>query len=133
MRAEDLTSEDTFDFIYTQISLHEMDDARIVLQNARRALHDGGIMLITEIRGPESIEECRGRYNAVLAHIDLFYEIPQAIAKGGHAVGFFTRSEIEDMAAEAGLGQVRELELEQPLYAAFVATKRTGAEPISAT
>lgn len=123
MRAEDLTSEDAFDFIYTQISLHEMDDARVVLQNARRALRDGGIILITEIRGPESIEECRGMYNAVLAHIDLFYEIPQAVAKGGHAVGFFTRAEIEEMAADAGLGTVRELELEQPLYAAFVATK----------
>jgi ubiquinone/menaquinone biosynthesis C-methylase UbiE len=123
MRAEDLTSEDAFDFIYAQISLHEMDDARIVLQNARRALRDGGIILITEIRGPESIEECRGTYNAVLAHIDLFYEIPQAIAKGGHAVGFFTRAEVEEMAAEAGLGAVRELELEQPLYAAFVAMK----------
>lgn len=123
MRGEDLTSEDAFDFIYTQISLHEMDDARIVLENAKRALKDDGILLITEIRGPESIEECRGTYNAVLAHIDLFYEIPQAVAKGGHAVGFFTRAEIEEMAAGAGLRNVRELELEQPLYAAFVAEK----------
>ncbi|MBI5287651.1 MAG: methyltransferase domain-containing protein [Chloroflexi bacterium] len=123
MRAEDLTSVDSFDFIYTQISLHEMDDARIVLVNARNALREGGTLLITEIRGPESIEDCTGLYNAVLAHIDLFYEIPQAVAKGGHAVGFFTRSEIEEMAGEAGLTGVRELELEQPLYAAFVATK----------
>lgn len=123
MRAEDLTSVDSFDFIYTQISLHEMDDARVVLVNARNALREGGTLLITEIRGPESIEDCIGLYNAVLAHIDLFYEIPQAVAKGGHAVGFFTRFEIEEMAGEAGLTGVRELELEQPLYAAFVATK----------
>ncbi len=123
MRGEDLTSEDAFDFIYTQISLHEMDDARVVLANARRALKDGGTLLITEIRGPERIEDCAGTYNAVLSAIDLFYEIPQAVAKGGHAVGFFTRGEIEEMAADAGLGAVRELELEQPLYAAFAATK----------
>ncbi|HYM16446.1 MAG TPA: class I SAM-dependent methyltransferase [Dehalococcoidia bacterium] len=123
MRGEDLTSEDAFDFIYAQISLHEMDDARVVLANARRALKDDGTLLITEIRGPERIEDCTGTYNAVLAHIDLFYEIPQAVAKGGHAVGFFTRGEIEEMAAAAGLGEVRELELEQPLYAAFVARK----------
>lgn len=123
MRGEDLTSEDAFDFIYTQISLHEMDDARTVLANARRAMKDGGTLLITEIRGPERIEDCEGMYNAVLSHIDLFYEIPQAVAKGGHAVGFFSRSEIEEMAAEAGLSGVRELDLEQPLYAAFVATK----------
>jgi ubiquinone/menaquinone biosynthesis C-methylase UbiE len=129
MRAEDLTSEDAFDFIYTQISLHEMDDARIVLENARRALRDGGTILITEIRGPESIEDCRGTYNAVLAHIDLFYEIPQAIAKGGHAVGFFTLEEVAEMAAAAGLGEVRELDLEQPLYAAFVATKEPTSIP----
>src|SRR6185437_9261192 len=31
MRAEDLTGEDAFDFIYTQISLHEMDDPAAVL------------------------------------------------------------------------------------------------------
>ena len=123
MRGEDLTSEDAFDFIYTQISLHEMDDARIVLTNARRALKEDGVLLITEIRGPERIEDCTGPYNAVLAHIDLFYEIPQAVAKGGHAVGFFSRTEIEEMAADAGLSGVRELELEQPLYAAFVAHK----------
>src|SRR5438477_7117918 len=42
-------------------------------------------------------------YNAVLAHIDLFYEIPQAIVKDGHAVGFFTAAEIEAMASAAGL------------------------------
>jgi SAM-dependent methyltransferase len=123
MRAEDLTSEDAFDFIYTQISLHEMDDARIVLANARRALRDGGTLLITEIRGPAGPAECTGAYNAVLAHIDLFYEIPQAIAKGGHAVGFFSRDEVERMAREAGFENPRELELEQPLYAAFVVTK----------
>lgn len=123
MRAEDLTGKDAFDFIYVQISLHEMDDARIVLANARRALKDDGTLLITEIRGAARTEDATGAYNAVLSHIDLFYEIPQAIAKGGHAVGFFTRAEIEEMAAGAGLCNVRELDLEQPLYAAFVAQK----------
>ncbi len=123
MRGEDLTSEEAFDFIYVQISLHEMDDARIVLDNARRALKEGGTLVITEIRGPERMEEAQGAYNAVLSHIDLFYEIPQSVAKGGHAVGFFTRTEIEEMAASAGLHNLREITLEQPLYAAFVATK----------
>jgi ubiquinone/menaquinone biosynthesis C-methylase UbiE len=123
MRGEDLTSEDAFDFIYIQISLHEMDDARVVLANARRALKDDGTLLITEIRGPERVEESRGAYNAVLSHIDLFYEIPQSVAKGGHAVGFFTLAEIQQMAGEAGLREVREVELEQPLYAAFAASK----------
>jgi ubiquinone/menaquinone biosynthesis C-methylase UbiE len=123
MRGEDLTSEDAFDFIYAQISLHEMDDARIVLANARRALKEDGILLVTEIRGAERIEDCVGEYNAVLSHIDLFYEIPQAVAKGGHAVGFFSRAEFEEMASDAGLRGVRELHLDQPLYAAFVAFK----------
>lgn len=123
MRGEDLTSEQVFDFIYIQISLHEMDDARVVLANAQRAMKDGGTLLITEIRGAERIEDCQGAYNAVLSHLDLFYEIPQAVAKGGHAVGFFSRSEIEEMALEAGLSDVRELQLQQPLYAAFAATK----------
>jgi ubiquinone/menaquinone biosynthesis C-methylase UbiE len=123
MRGEDLTSEDAFDFIYAQISLHEMDDARVVLANARRALKDDGMLLVTEIRGAERIEDCVGAYNAVLSHIDLFYEIPQAVAKGGHAVGFFSRAEFEEMATAAGLRGVRELHLDQPLYAAFIAFK----------
>jgi len=123
MRAEDLTSEDAFDFIYAQISLHEMDDARVALTNARRALKEEGTLLITEIRGPERIEDAVGPYNAVLAHIDLFYEIPQALVKDGHAVGFFTAAEIEAMASAAGLRNIRELSLEQPLYAAFAAEK----------
>jgi ubiquinone/menaquinone biosynthesis C-methylase UbiE len=123
MRGEDLTSEDAFDFIYTQISLHEMDDARIVLANARRALKEHGTVLITEIRGTERMEDAVGAYNAVLSHIDLFYEIPQALSKGGHAVGFFTRAEVEQMATEAGLRNFREVQLDQPLYAAFAAEK----------
>ena len=123
MRGEDLTSEDSFDFIYVQISLHEMDDARVVLQNAQRALRAGGILLVTEIRGPERMEEAVGPYNAVLSHIDLYYEIPQAVAKGGHAVGFFTAAEVSDMATAAGFTDVREIELAQPLYAAFAAWK----------
>jgi SAM-dependent methyltransferase len=123
MRAEDLTSEDAFDFIYIQISLHEMDDPRIVLANARRALKDDGLLLITEIRGAERLEDCTGTYNTVLSAIDLFYEVPQAIAKGGLGVGFFSRADVEAMAAEAGLSGLRELHLEQPLFAAFVAHK----------
>ncbi|HEX5478479.1 MAG TPA: hypothetical protein VFY79_02035, partial [Dehalococcoidia bacterium] len=91
--------------------------------NARRALKADGVLLITEIRGAEQIEDAAGDYSTVLAHIDLFYEIPQSLAKGGHAVGFFSAADIREMATEAGLRDVRELELEQPLYAAFVATK----------
>jgi SAM-dependent methyltransferase len=123
MSAEDLTSEDAFNFIYTQISLHEMDNPTAVLENARRALKDDGVLLITEIRGPEGIEDATGDYNAVLSHIDLFYEIPQGLAKGGAAVGFFTAPQLREMAAAAGLRNFRELQLEQPLYAAFVAEK----------
>jgi len=123
MRAEDLTSEDAFDFIYVQISLHEMDDPKTVLANARRALKDDGVLLITEIRGAEKLEDCTGSYNAVLSGIDLFYEVPQSIAKGGPGVGFFTAAEIERMSQEAGLREFRELDLEQPLYAAFAAMK----------
>jgi SAM-dependent methyltransferase len=123
MRGEDLTSEEAFDFIYIQISLHEMDDAQIVLENARRALKEGGVLLITEIRGPERIEDCVGAYNAVLSHIDLYYEIPQALSKGGHAVGFFTIGELRELCTAAGLRNLRELTLEQPLYTAFVAEK----------
>jgi hypothetical protein len=69
------------------------------------------------------MEDASGAYNAVLSHIDLFYEIPQALAKGGHAVGFFTRAEVQEMASEAGLRNFREVELDQPLYAAFAAEK----------
>ncbi|MBF6600416.1 MAG: methyltransferase domain-containing protein [Dehalococcoidia bacterium] len=123
MRAEDLTSEDAFDFIYTQISLHEMDDALTVLTNAGRALKEDGVLLITEIRGAERIEDATGDYGTVLAHIDLFYEIPQALAKGGRGVGFFSADEIRRLATEAGLRGVRELTLDQPLYAAFAANK----------
>ena len=61
--------------------------------------------------------------NKALNGIDLFYEIPQSVAKGGHAVGFFTRAELQQMCDEAGLRNLRELDLEQPLYAAFVAEK----------
>jgi ubiquinone/menaquinone biosynthesis C-methylase UbiE len=123
MRGEDLTSEDAFDFIYIQISLHEMDDPGRVLENVRRALKDDGVLLVTEIRGPERMEDARGTYNAVLSHIDLFFELPQGIAKGGPGVGFFTREQVERMALDAGLRDVREVELEQPLYAAFLARK----------
>jgi hypothetical protein len=93
------------------------------LESARRALKDDGTLLITEIRGPERIEDASGDYNAVLSHIDLFYEVPQGIAKGGAAVGFFTAAQVREMAGAAGLRNVRELQLEQPLYAAFAAEK----------
>jgi hypothetical protein len=94
-----------------------------VLSNARRALKDEGLLLITEIRGAERVDDAVGDYSAVLAHIDLFYEVPQGIAKGGHAVGFFNAEQVREMAEAAGLRNIREIELEQPLYAAFVAEK----------
>ena len=126
MRGEDLTSEDAFDFIYTQISLHEMDDARVVLANARRALKDDGTLLITEIRGPERIEDCAGDVQRrAVAHRPVLRD------PAGRREGRPRRRLLHPGArsrrwpTDAGLRNVRELELEQPLYAAFAAGEVT--------
>ncbi len=127
MRSEDLNVENVFDFVYVQAALHEMDDVVAALQNARRALVEGGILLVTEIRGPERLEDFTGAYNAALAHMDFYYEIPQSVAKEGLAVGFLGRRHIEALAQEAGFGSIQELELPLPLYAAYYAMKEAAA------
>lgn len=123
MRSEDLNIENVFDFVYIQTALHEMDDIVAALANARRALVEGGVLLITEVRGADRVEEATGPYQATLAHMDLFYEIPQSLAKGGIGVGFLNRQQVESLALGAGFSEVRELDLPVPLYAAFYAVK----------
>ncbi|HWQ28940.1 MAG TPA: class I SAM-dependent methyltransferase [Dehalococcoidia bacterium] len=123
MRSEDLNIENVFDFVYVQTALHEMDDVVTALANARRALVEGGVLLITEVRGAERVEDATGAYHAALAHMDLFYEIPQSLAKGGLGVGFLNRQQVESLAVGAGFSEIRELELPVPLYAAFYAIK----------
>lgn len=123
MRSEDLNIENVFDFVYVQTALHEMDEVVTALRNARRALVEGGILLVTEVRGAERVEDATGPYHAVLSHIDLYYEIPQSLAKGGLGVGFLNRQQVEALALEAGFSEVRELELPVPLYAAFHTVK----------
>lgn len=123
MRSEDLNIENVFDFVYVQTALHEMDDVVTALANARRALVEGGVLLITEVRGADRVEEATGPYQAALAHMDLFYEIPQSLAKGGMGVGFLNRQQVESLAIGAGFAEVRELDLPVPLYAAFYAVK----------
>ncbi|HXF51359.1 MAG TPA: class I SAM-dependent methyltransferase [Dehalococcoidia bacterium] len=123
MRSEDLNVENVFDFVYVQTALHEMDDVAAALVNTRRALVDGGVLLITEVRGAERVEDATGPYQAVLAHMDLFYEIPQSLAKGGLGVGFLNKRQVESLALSAGFAEVRELDLPVPVYAAFYAVK----------
>lgn len=123
MRSEDLTVENVFDFVYVQTALHEMDDVAMALANTRRALVEGGVLLITEVRGADRVEDATGPYQAVLAHMDLFYEIPQSLAKGGLGAGFLNRRQVESLALGAGFTEVRELDLPVPLYAAFYAVK----------
>jgi SAM-dependent methyltransferase len=123
MRSEDLNIENVFDFVYIQTALHEMDDIVTALANARRALVEGGILLITEVHGADRVEEATGPYQAVLAHMDLFYEIPQSLAKGGLGVGFLNRQQVESLAIGAGFTEIRQLDLPVPLYAAFYAVK----------
>ena len=123
MRGEDLTSEDAFDFIYTQISLHEMDDARIVLANARRALKDDGVLLITEIRGPERSRTPSAITTRCSRTSTCSTRSRRRSRRAATPPASSRSAEFEAMATESGLRDIRELHLEQPLYAAFVARK----------
>jgi len=121
MRSEDVTAEGEFDLVYAQNSLHETEDPSLVVANAYRALSEGGVLLVIEVRGAGRVEEAVGRVQALLAHMDLYYEIPQGLAKGGPGVGFLNLDEVRAMAREAGFREVREIPSDHPSFAAFYA------------
>ena len=124
MRGEDLTSEDAFDFIYAQISLHEMDDARIVLANARRALKDDGILLVTEIRGRGAASRTASAPTTRCCRTSTCSTRSRRRSRRAAtpSASSRARSSRRWRRAPASRG-VRELHLDQPLYAAFVAYK----------
>lgn len=123
MRSEELSAEEEFDLIYTQNSLHEMDDPPLVMGNAYRALKEGGVLLIVEVKGAARVEDAVGPVQAFLTHMDLYYELPQSLAKGGPGVGFYSLEDVRAMAREAGFGEVREVPSDHPSFAAFYAYK----------
>ena len=104
---------------YMQAALHEMDDPAAALRQTYRLLAPGGVALVVEMKGPEKIVETVGPANQILAFMDLVYELPQALAKGGPGVGFFTGRQIRELARDAGFGRVRKIERDHPFYVAF--------------
>ena len=123
MRSEELTAEGEFDLVYAQNSLHETEDPPLVVANAHRALTEGGVLLVIEVRGAARVEDAVGPVQALLTHMDLYYEIPQALAKGGPGVGFFSLEQVTAMAREAGFKEVREIPSDHPSFAAFYACR----------
>jgi ubiquinone/menaquinone biosynthesis C-methylase UbiE len=69
---EDLTRRDSYDVAIINISLHEARDIERVVANARRALREGGVFLVSEFPFPESVEACRALPAQIMCGIQFF-------------------------------------------------------------
>jgi SAM-dependent methyltransferase len=123
MRSEHLSAEGEFDLVYAQNALHGTEDPPLVVANTHRALTEGGVLLVIEVRGAARVEDAVGPVQALLTHMDLYYEIPQALARGGPGVGFLSPEQVTGMVREAGFKQVQEIPSDHPSFAAFYACR----------
>lgn len=108
-----------FDLIYLNISLHETggpDDYRNVLQRCRRALRDGGSLLISELPYPGTIQEYRTapayRMLAGVQHHEMLV-----------GCGMITIPELQRLLTDAGYRNVRRCRQPSPTRVMYLAER----------
>jgi 2-polyprenyl-3-methyl-5-hydroxy-6-metoxy-1,4-benzoquinol methylase len=109
-----------YDLITMFAVVHDTSDPLALLQNARGALEDDGVLLIDEINCHETVEDDRGPLGTFLYGLSLLHCTPQSMALGGAALGTcgLPEARLRALCLEAGFGSVERV-WEGPLDAVY--------------
>ncbi|MGH8971699.1 MAG: methyltransferase domain-containing protein [Acidimicrobiia bacterium] len=105
-----------FDVIWTLDVIHDAVDPVGVLRAIRDALTDDGIYLCLDINCSDKLEENAGPLGAMFLSFSVLYCMTTSLAHDGAGLGTVGLHEpkLRELAAEAGFGAVRRVEMENP-------------------
>jgi len=112
---------ESFDFITTFNSLHDMTDRYAAARAIRGALSPDGLWLILESSFSDRIEDNTGPMGTILYGTSLFYNAPVSIADGGNGSGALLPEHRIREVCEAASFDVRRLPVTNPMHALYVA------------
>lgn len=109
-----------FDLITMFAVVHDTSDPLALLQSARRALEDDGVLLIDEINCHDTVEGNKGPLGTFLYGLSLLHCTSQSLAEGGAALGTCGLPEprLRALCLDAGFGSVERV-WEGPLDAVY--------------
>ncbi|HEY7294299.1 MAG TPA: methyltransferase domain-containing protein [Dehalococcoidia bacterium] len=97
---EELALRDLADVAIINISLHEARDVERVVANARRALREGGVFLVSEFPFPETLEACRALPAQIMCGIQFFEaHIGRQLLPANRFVQLLEKAGFRDVAA----------------------------------
>jgi SAM-dependent methyltransferase len=105
-----------FDVIWTLDVIHDAVDPAGVLRAIREALKPDGVYLCLDINCSDKLEENAGPLGAMFLSFSVLYCMTTSLAGGGAGLGTVGLHEpkLRELAAEAGFGTVRRVEMENP-------------------
>jgi SAM-dependent methyltransferase len=105
-----------FDVIWTLDVIHDAVDPVGVLRAIRDALTDDGIYLCLDINCSDKLEENAGPLGAMFLSFSVLYCMTTSLANDGAGLGTVGLHEpkLRELAAQAGFGTVRRVEMENP-------------------
>jgi SAM-dependent methyltransferase len=110
-----------YDLVTTFDVVHDAVDPRALLAAIRRALGAGGTYLCLEMACAERLEENKGPMATLFYGVSVMYCMTTSLAHGGAGLGTCGLSEprLRAMAREAGFGDVRRIEIDNPFNTLF--------------
>jgi SAM-dependent methyltransferase len=105
-----------YDVIWTLDVIHDAVDPVGLLRTIREALADDGVYLCLDINCSDKLEENAGPLGAMFLSFSVLYCMTTSLAHGGMGLGTVGLHEpmLRNLAAEAGFGTVKRVEMENP-------------------
>lgn len=119
--AEALPVDPPWDLVTSFDVVHDLPDPVTALRRIRAALADGGTYLMVEPRVADRLEDDAANPFARMLHgISCLLCVPQSLAQGGPGLGAcWGEARARELAAEAGFGEFRRLEIRSPVMAFY--------------
>jgi SAM-dependent methyltransferase len=123
--AEDIPEHDYFDLIMAFNCIHDMANPRGALKAARRALKPDGVMLWSEAKASDRLEENLSSWGRSMYAASTMHCMTVSLATGGEGLGSVIGEGLaSDLAREAGFAQFGKLPVENQFHQIFMMRKR---------
>jgi SAM-dependent methyltransferase len=122
--AENIPAADRFDLLMAFNCIHDMANPRGALANIWRALKPGGVLMWSEARASDRLEENLTPVGRTLYGASAMHCMTVSLAQGGEGLGAVIGEGLaRELAREAGFAGFERLPIKNPFHQVFLARK----------
>jgi SAM-dependent methyltransferase len=124
LSADRIPYPDRFDFVMAFNCIHDMSNPRGALAAVRRALKPGGIMMWSEAKASDRLEDNLTPVGRTMYGASTMHCMTVSLAEGGEGLGVVIGERLaRELASEAGFASFERLPIKNPLHQVFAARR----------